>query len=280
MEGTQMIVTPTCAAKGLAEVAAPSSQVWDQLIDQPSKDLEDAGPRNFNLTERQKAVLEFLSRGDPNKAIARRLGMREGTVKVHVRQIMRKLGVTNRTQVAIVCANGVSACTAKASRSAGSMSRATDIPLNAAISAAIDGQSDVGFFSFVMPDTRRDIIDVVLNNDSTTLAPRITVYGPDKGQLGEHQNSTRGGDVSYSWVAQPNTRYYVRVDNAPYVSAGDGNYRLTVRARKAFDQYEPNDDILSASLIEISKTIEANIMDPGDVDYYQFTISSALSVMI
>jgi DNA-binding NarL/FixJ family response regulator len=32
--------------------------------------------------------------------------MREGTVKVHVRQIMRKFGVTNRTQVAAVFANG------------------------------------------------------------------------------------------------------------------------------------------------------------------------------
>jgi DNA-binding NarL/FixJ family response regulator len=70
------------------------------------KDLEDAGPRNRNLTARQRAVLEFLSRGDTNKAIARRLGMREGTVKVHVRQIMRKFGVANRTQVAVVCTNG------------------------------------------------------------------------------------------------------------------------------------------------------------------------------
>jgi DNA-binding NarL/FixJ family response regulator len=57
-------------------------------------------------TARQKAVLELLRRGDTNKGIARRLGMREGTVKVHVRQIMRKFGVTNRTQVAVVCAKG------------------------------------------------------------------------------------------------------------------------------------------------------------------------------
>jgi two-component system, NarL family, nitrate/nitrite response regulator NarL len=70
------------------------------------KDLEDAGPRNRSLTARQKAVLELLRRGDTNKAIARRLGMREGTVKVHVRQIMRKFGVTNRTQIAVVCASG------------------------------------------------------------------------------------------------------------------------------------------------------------------------------
>jgi DNA-binding NarL/FixJ family response regulator len=71
-----------------------------------AKDLEDAGPRNRSLTARQKAVLELLSRGETNKVIARRLGMREGTVKVHVRQIMRKFGVTNRTRVAVVCANG------------------------------------------------------------------------------------------------------------------------------------------------------------------------------
>jgi DNA-binding NarL/FixJ family response regulator len=67
------------------------------------------GSANFNLTDRQKSVLERLGRGDSNKAIARLLGIREGTVKVHVRQIMRKLGVVNRTQVAIACASGVGA---------------------------------------------------------------------------------------------------------------------------------------------------------------------------
>ena len=56
------------------------------------------------FTQRQRAVIECLSRGEPNKAIARRLGIREGTIKVHVRHIMRKLGVDNRTQVAIACA--------------------------------------------------------------------------------------------------------------------------------------------------------------------------------
>jgi DNA-binding NarL/FixJ family response regulator len=58
------------------------------------------------LTERQKAVRERLEHGESNKSIARQLGIREGTVKVHVRQIMRKLGAANRTQVAIARANG------------------------------------------------------------------------------------------------------------------------------------------------------------------------------
>ena len=51
--------------------------------------------------DRQYAVLTCLCLGDPNKVIGRKLGMTETTVKVHVREIMRKLGVSNRTQVAI-----------------------------------------------------------------------------------------------------------------------------------------------------------------------------------
>ncbi|MBS0525344.1 MAG: response regulator transcription factor [Proteobacteria bacterium] len=65
-----------------------------------------ADSKTINLTTRQKSVLERLSRGEANKAIARKLGIREATVKVHVRQIMRKLGVANRTQVAILSATG------------------------------------------------------------------------------------------------------------------------------------------------------------------------------
>ncbi|WP_247514300.1 response regulator transcription factor [Bradyrhizobium sp. 157] len=60
------------------------------------------GARQF--TERQYAVLACLCQGDPNKVIGRKLGMTETTVKVHVREIMRKLGVSNRTQVAIAAA--------------------------------------------------------------------------------------------------------------------------------------------------------------------------------
>jgi DNA-binding NarL/FixJ family response regulator len=65
-----------------------------------------AGPAAIGLTERQKAVLELLGRGESNKEIARRLKIRESTVKVHVRQIMRRMGAANRTQVAIAASSG------------------------------------------------------------------------------------------------------------------------------------------------------------------------------
>ena len=86
-------------------VAYPALDIGDGVV----ASAADTGTANINLTERQKSVLERLGRGDSNKAIARVLGIREGTVKVHVRQIMRKLGVTNRTQVAIACTNGAAA---------------------------------------------------------------------------------------------------------------------------------------------------------------------------
>ena len=53
------------------------------------------------LTERQAAVWRLLQRGHSNKVIARELDMCESTVKVHMRQIMRKLGAANRTQAAL-----------------------------------------------------------------------------------------------------------------------------------------------------------------------------------
>jgi DNA-binding NarL/FixJ family response regulator len=53
------------------------------------------------LTERQQAVLRCLHMGKSNKMIARELDMRESTVKVHVRSILRKLGALNRTQAAL-----------------------------------------------------------------------------------------------------------------------------------------------------------------------------------
>jgi DNA-binding NarL/FixJ family response regulator len=56
--------------------------------------------RQSQLTPRQSAVLNQLQQGKANKIIAHELGMSESTVKVHVRNIMRKTGATNRTQAA------------------------------------------------------------------------------------------------------------------------------------------------------------------------------------
>lgn len=52
------------------------------------------------LSGREAEILESIMAGMANKAIARQLGICEATVKVHVKAILRKLGVENRTQAA------------------------------------------------------------------------------------------------------------------------------------------------------------------------------------
>lgn len=53
------------------------------------------------LSEREMQILRCLVNGDPNKVIANRLKITEATVKVHLKGLLRKISVSNRTQAAI-----------------------------------------------------------------------------------------------------------------------------------------------------------------------------------
>lgn len=53
------------------------------------------------LTPREEEVLELLIAGDSNKGIANLLGISEATVKMHVKNILTKMGLKNRTQAAV-----------------------------------------------------------------------------------------------------------------------------------------------------------------------------------
>ncbi|MDW9394955.1 DNA-binding response regulator [Sinorhizobium meliloti] len=59
-----------------------------------------APPLAGMFTIRQAEVVEALRKGKANKIIAYELNLRESTVKVHIRTIMKKLKATNRTEVA------------------------------------------------------------------------------------------------------------------------------------------------------------------------------------
>ena len=74
------------------EGRAPRDQPWPAADD----DDEEAG-FDEPLTPREIQVLELLAEGLPNKAIARRLGISDQTVKFHVSSISGKLGAANRT---------------------------------------------------------------------------------------------------------------------------------------------------------------------------------------
>jgi two-component system nitrate/nitrite response regulator NarL len=70
-----------------------------ELVEQPaSVSLVQAAS---GLSHREIDILSHLVDGDANKVIARRLNITEATVKVHVKTILRKLQLANRTQAAI-----------------------------------------------------------------------------------------------------------------------------------------------------------------------------------
>ena len=87
----------------LGEKVMPS-----QIVESLAGPVWQGAPRNWqkgkldlNLSDREVQILRCLISGDANKLIARRLDITEATVKVHIKAILRKLRVMNRTQAAI-----------------------------------------------------------------------------------------------------------------------------------------------------------------------------------
>jgi two-component system nitrate/nitrite response regulator NarL len=62
-------------------------------------------PEDANLTERETETLGLLAEGLNNKLIARRLDISDGTVKVHIKNILRKLKVKSRLEAAVWAIN-------------------------------------------------------------------------------------------------------------------------------------------------------------------------------
>lgn len=62
----------------------------------------DAAARIATLTPQQFRVMTMLAEGKLNKQMAWEVGVSEATIKAHMTAIMRKLGVNNRTQVALI----------------------------------------------------------------------------------------------------------------------------------------------------------------------------------
>ena len=56
---------------------------------------------NINLTKRETDILGLLVEGMSNKLIARELNITDGTVKVHIKNILRKIKVSSRLEVAV-----------------------------------------------------------------------------------------------------------------------------------------------------------------------------------
>jgi DNA-binding NarL/FixJ family response regulator len=89
---------PTELANAILEVAAGRSVVAPSLRGALFAAARGGGPPPSPLSDREQQVLQLLADGQTNKEIAAALFVSEATVKTHVENILRKLGVADRTQ--------------------------------------------------------------------------------------------------------------------------------------------------------------------------------------
>ena len=82
-------------------VAPLPLDIMNDTSSQPSHSAS-AARHHPKLTAQESRVLSYLGEGMSNKEIARTLGIFEGTVKVHVKSVFRKLGAKNRTMAALM----------------------------------------------------------------------------------------------------------------------------------------------------------------------------------
>jgi NarL family two-component system response regulator LiaR len=78
---------------------AVAARLVEAISDPPQS---ATGPRVDQLTPREREILTLITRGFANKRIAFELGVSEKTVKNHVSHVLAKLGVSDRTQAALL----------------------------------------------------------------------------------------------------------------------------------------------------------------------------------
>ena len=89
------------AMSGSGNVLSPRV-IQNLFEDQQSGNGENGRRNEYSLTQRENDILALLAEGKSNREIAQSLFLSEKTVKAHLAAIFRKLGVTNRTQAAMM----------------------------------------------------------------------------------------------------------------------------------------------------------------------------------
>jgi tetratricopeptide (TPR) repeat protein len=150
-----------------------------------------------------------------------------------------------------------------------SLLRANRIALEATVSGEVAADGDVDAFRFVSPPKPRDVLEISIVNRSTTLVPTLRIFDSDQRFVLWNKEATRQGSNAAQFFAPGSSAtYYVEVWGQNRTA---GAYAIRVRALKAYDGYEPNDDIAHPAAIEPGATLDAGIMDARDTDYYRFT---------
>lgn len=103
MEPEDILELLRTAASGRLVISDNLTELLARALREESlpKTAEQAG-----LTDRESEILDLIAAGHSNKLIARQLGITEGTVKVHVKHLLKKLGLRSRVEAAVWAVSG------------------------------------------------------------------------------------------------------------------------------------------------------------------------------
>ena len=142
---------------------------------------------------------------------------------------------------------------------------APDSPVDGEITA---GTGDSDTFRIDAPPPPRDILAVEITNHSATLSIGLRVYDGDQRLTGWGKPpQPAGAPLTVYLSPAPSSTLYLQVWGPPETS---GAYTLRARPARAYDAFEPDDDIFSAHPLTVGESADANIMDGHDTDYYSF----------
>ena len=101
MEPDELVSALRDIEKGKNVVAQDLTDALARMVQGETNVDDDDGPFS-ELTPREMEILCLLADGQSNKLIARNLGISDGTVKLHVKAILRKLGIHSRVEAAVI----------------------------------------------------------------------------------------------------------------------------------------------------------------------------------
>jgi two-component system, NarL family, nitrate/nitrite response regulator NarL len=101
MEPDELVGALRDIEKGKNVVAHDLTDALARMVQGEASIEDDEGPFS-DLTPREMEILCLLAEGQSNKLIARNLGISDGTVKLHVKAILRKLGIHSRVEAAVI----------------------------------------------------------------------------------------------------------------------------------------------------------------------------------
>jgi two-component system nitrate/nitrite response regulator NarL len=102
MEPDELVAALAAVAGGETVVAKELTGVLAKAVQGERSQTPARAPALAELTPREREILCHLAEGQSNKVIARNLGISDGTVKLHVKAILRKLAVHSRVEAAVI----------------------------------------------------------------------------------------------------------------------------------------------------------------------------------